>query len=145
MFEIIPFTHRNRSASVYDPFELFNEMEKRFWGENTTSLLKTDIKDNGDAYELIADLPGFKKEDIKIDLDNDCLTISATRHSETEEKKDKNNYVRVERSYGSYSRSFDVSGIKTDEIDARYENGVLTLCLPKMTEKVDTSRSIEIK
>ena len=143
MFEIIPFTRRNNNASVYDPFEAFNEMEKRFWGDSSASILKTDVKDNGDSYELIADLPGFNKEDIKIDLDDDRLTISAARHSEAEEKKD-NNYIRIERSYGSYSRSFDVSGINTDEIGAKYENGVLTLTLPKLTEKVETSRSIEI-
>ena len=143
MFEIIPFTRRNNNASVYDPFEAFNEMEKRFWGDSVASILKTDIKDNGDSYELIADLPGFKKEDIKVDLEEDRLTISAARHSEAEEKKD-NNYIRIERSYGTYSRSFDVSGINTDEIGAKYENGVLTLTLPKQSEKVETSRSIEI-
>ena len=143
MFEIIPFTRRNNNTSVYDPFEAFNEMEKRFWGDSSASILKTDVKDNGDSYELIADLPGFNKEDIKIDLDDDRLTISAVRHSEVEEKK-QNNYIRVERSYGSFSRSFDVSGIDTDEIAAKYENGVLTLTLPKLTEKVETSRSIEI-
>ena len=143
MFEIIPFTRRNNNTSVYDPFEAFNEMEKRFWGDSTVSILKTDIKDNGDSYELIADLPGFNKEDIKVDLDDDRLTISATRHSEAEEKKG-SNYIRIERSYGTYSRSFDVSGINTDEIGAKYENGVLTLTLPKQSEKVETSRSIEI-
>ena len=143
MFEIIPFTRRNNNTSVYDPFEAFNEMEKRFWGDSAASILKTDIKDNGDSYELIADLPGFKKEDIKVDLEEDRLTISAARHSEAEEKKD-NNYIRIERSYGTYSRSFDVSGINTDEIGAKYENGVLTLTLPKQSEKVETSRSIEI-
>ena len=143
MFEIIPFTRRNNNTSVYDPFEAFNEMEKRFWGDSTASILKTDIKDNGDSYELIADLPGFNKEDIKVDLDDDRLTISATRHSEAEEKKG-SNYIRIERSYGTYSRSFDVSGINTDEIGAKYENGVLTLTLPKQSEKVETSRSIEI-
>jgi len=147
MFELIPFTHR-KNTSVYDPFSIFDDFERDFWGDRrypSSAVLKTDVRDLGNAYELIADLPGYKKEDIKIDLDNDCLTITATRHSEAEKKDEKNNYLRVERHYGSCSRSFDVTGIDTDKISAAYENGVLTLNLPKLDQKVETSRSIEIK
>lgn len=148
MFELIPFTHRKNNTSVYDPFSIFDDFDRSFFGDRelrSRSVLKTDVRDTGDAYELIADLPGYKKEDIKIDLDNDCLTITATRHSEAEKKDEKNNYLRVERSFGSCSRSFDVSGIDTEKIGAAYDNGVLTLTLPKLEQKTETSRSIEIK
>jgi len=146
MFEIIPFTHGSRSRSVYDPFDIFTEFEKNFWSDTrSTGVIRTDIRDLGNSYEIKADLPGFNKEDIKIDLDNDVLTLTATRHSEAEQKDGKNSYVRVERSYGVYSRSFDVSGTDTDNIEAAYENGVLTLTLPKLTEKVSSARSIDIK
>ncbi|MPN59108.1 18 kDa heat shock protein [bioreactor metagenome] len=93
---------------------------------------------------LEADLPGFDKKDIKIDIDGGYLTINAERHSKSEEKDDKNNYIRCERSYGSFSRSFDVSAINTDAIAASYDNGVLKLTMPKKTPEVPTSRRLEI-
>ena len=95
--------------------------------------------------QLTADLPGFSKDDIKIDINDNTLTLSAERHSEYEEKEKKGKYIRVERSYGSYSRSFDLTGIKSDDITASYENGVLTLELPKEEEVKPVSRRLEIK
>ena len=92
---------------------------------------------------LEADLPGFKKEDIKIDLENDRLTIKAERKSEHEDNK--NGYVRRERHFGSFERSFDVSGIDTSGIKANYTDGVLTLTLPKRPELVPDNRSIVIE
>ena len=87
----------------------------------------------------------MKKEDIKLDLNGDYLTISAEHNEEKEEKDEKRNYVRKERRYGSYSRSFNVANIDTDHIAASYENGVLTLDLPKRTETAPVSHQIEIK
>lgn len=107
------------------------------------SAFRTDVTDTGDAFKLEAELPGFKKEDIKIDVENDCLTISAERKLDNEEKKP--NFVKRERFYGSYSRSFDVSGINVEGIDAAYNDGVLTLNLPKKVETVPASRRLEIK
>uniref|UniRef100_UPI003079D7EB Hsp20/alpha crystallin family protein n=2 Tax=Eubacteriales TaxID=186802 RepID=UPI003079D7EB len=91
-----------------------------------------------------ADLPGFKKEDIQLQLDGDTLTIQAQRHSEHEEQEKKGKYVCCERSYGAYSRSFDVSGIRAEGITASYDSGVLTLKLPKKTVEVSSSRQISI-
>lgn len=143
MFEIIPFTHRNRNTTVYDPFAVFNEIEKNFFGNaGTVSAIRTDVKDTGDAYELTADLPGCSRDDINIEINDDVMTISATRHSEAEEKN--NGYIRVERSYGACSRSFDVGGINTDAITASYENGVLKLNLPKAEEEKPKTRKVEI-
>ena len=106
---------------------------------------KTDIKDTGKEYELEADLPGFKKEDINIELDDNYLTIQAERKYENDEKDKKGNYVRRERSYGSFSRSFDVSGIDVSAIKASYQDGVLKLILPKKEEAVPATRRLEIE
>ena len=144
MFELIPFGgHR---VSAYDPFRAFDEMERSFFGEsrsNALSAFRTDVVDTGDAYKLDAELPGFKKEDIKIDVENDVLTISAERKLDNDESKP--NFVKRERFYGSYSRSFDVSGIEVDQIEAAYNDGVLTLTMPKKVETAPASRRLEIK
>lgn len=136
MFELTPYSTRR---SVMDPFNFFND----FFGTNNAPMeLRTDISDKGDAFVLEADLPGFKKDDIKIDLENDRLTIKAERHSEHEDNR--NGYVRRERHFGSFERSFDVSGIDTSGIRANYTDGVLTLTLPKRPELVPDNRSIAI-
>ena len=136
MFELMPYATRR---TVMNPFSFF---DSDFWG--AAGEIKTDITDTGDAFKLEADLPGFKKEDIKIGLENDRLTISAERKDEHEEKG-KNGYIRRERSYGSFTRSFDVSGIDTSSINAAYNDGVLTLTLPKRPELVPENRQIEIQ
>ena len=93
-----------------------------------------------------ADLPGVKKEDIAVDIDGDCLTISAHGRAETEEKDDNSNYLRRERSYGSYSRSFDISNVKSEGITGSYDNGVLKLTLPKKNPTTgSTSRRLDIQ
>ena len=144
MFDIMPF-ERNNNRTVFNPFKELNELEKAFFGNNSIAEFKTDIRDTGSAYELEADLPGFKKEDIHIDLEGDYLTISASRNNSKEEKDEKGNYVRRERCYGSFTRSFDISGIKADEITAEYSDGVLKLNMPKREEIKPTSRRLELK
>lgn len=144
MFDIMPF-EKNNNRTVFNPFKELNELEKAFFGNNSIAEFKTDIRDTGSAYELEADLPGFKKEDIHIDLEGDYLTISASRNDSKEEKDEKGNYVRRERCYGSFTRSFDISGIKADEITAEYNDGVLKLNMPKREEIKPTSRRLELK
>ena len=144
MFDIMPF-ERNNNRTVFNPFKELNELGKAFFGNNSIAEFKTDIRDTGSAYELEADLPGFKKEDIHIDLEGDYLTISASRNDSKEEKDEKGNYVRRERCYGSFTRSFDISGIKSDEITAEYSDGVLKLNMPKREEVKPTSRRLELK
>lgn len=143
MFDMMPFDRRNH-FSMYNPFRDLDNWERSFF-DNMSSGFNTDIKDKGDHFELEADLPGMKKEDIAVDIEGDCLTISAQRNSETEKKDDKSNYLRRERSYGSYSRSFDISNVKSEEITGSYENGVLKLVLPKRNpETTPTSRRLDI-
>ncbi len=144
MFGLTPYETR-RGIISYNPFSELENMQKAFFGENSLAEFKTDIRDNGDSYVLEADLPGFKKEDIKIDIEQDSMRISAKRHSEYEEKDKKGNYVRCERSYGSYQRRFDVSGIRTEDISAAYNDGVLKLTLPKREESAPVARRLEIQ
>ncbi len=144
MFELIPFDRHSRSMAGFDPFRMLNEMDRRFFtGVPSVSVFNTDVIDTGDAFKLECELPGFKKEDIKIDIENDCLTISAERSSD--EKDEKENYVKRERFYGSFTRSFDVSGINVDNIEAGYSDGVLTVTLPKKAAEIPASRRLEIK
>lgn len=144
MFELMPFERRNnRHVAAYDPFRDLENLERSFFGGMPE--FRTDIRDAEDHYLIEADLPGFRKEDIRVDLDGDTLTVSAERKRENEEKDDKGNYLRRERVYGSVSRSFDVSAVKSEEIKVGYKDGVLSLILPKKTPSVPASRRLEIE
>ena len=129
-----------------DPFGMMVMPQRHdpLYGKHSKNLMKTDVRETENSYELDVDLPGFKKEDIQLQLDGDTLTIQAQRHSEHEEQEKKGKYVCCERSYGAYSRSFDVSGIRAEGITASYDSGVLTLKLPKKTVEVSSSRQISI-
>lgn len=129
----------------YDLFNAFHEFEDDFFKGNRITSCKTDIKDEGSRFVLESELPGFEKEDIKLDLNGDCLTISAQRSTDREEKDKKGSYVRRERSSCSYQRSFNVSECNLNGIDAEYKNGVLTVMLPKKEETQPSSRRLEIR
>lgn len=133
MFELTTFA---------DPFKALDRFENSFWGRSPLPDFKTDIRDNGDTLSLFADLPGMKKEDIHVDVEDGYLTISAERNNEHEQNK--NGYVRRERSYGKFSRSFDVTSIDTDSIKAAYKDGVLELTLPKKQAATPPSRRLTI-
>ena len=147
MFELIPFAKRN-SGYGYNPFREMDNLEKAFFGPyygDRLAAFRTDVQETDDAYILETDLPGFKKEDIDIQIKEDMLTIKAERHAAHENKEEKNNYVRVERSCGSYSRSFEISGVDTDAITAKYEDGVLTLTLPKKAPEAPAVKKLTIE
>ncbi|WP_077533080.1 Hsp20/alpha crystallin family protein [Massiliimalia massiliensis] len=144
MFELTPFERKHHRLASYNPFQELEEIERNFF-QGGWSGFQTDIQDTGNAYVLETDLPGFQKEDIQIDLDDSYLTIRAERHADMEQKHDKGNYVRRERSYGAYQRSFDISGVKADEISAEYKNGVLKLIMPKKEQESRPSKRIDIK
>ena len=98
----------------------------------SNGLMKTDVKDTEHGYEITMNLPGVKKEDVKAALKDGYLTISATSDSKKEEKNDKGQYIRRERYTGSCSRSFYVGDeVTQDEIQAKYEDGILRLNIPK--------------
>lgn len=142
MFEMIPFG-RNARMSAFDPFREMEQMERSFFGNGAASMFRTDVTDTGDAFKVEAELPGFKKEDINIDIENDCLTISAER--KVTEEDSKKNFIKRERFYGSVSRSFDVSGVDIEGIDAEYVDGILVLTLPKKAETVPPTRKLTIR
>ena len=150
MFEL---TKRNNScAHPYNPLRDFEDLERGFFGypfgfvnDKPFGGLKTDITDEGDHYLLEPDLPGFDKKDINLSVDGAKLTVSAERHSRYEKKDEKDKIVRMERSYGSYSRSFDITGIDADAIKAKYEDGVLKLTLPKKQSEVSEAKRLEIE
>ena len=151
MFAIKPYERTNH-VSAYNPFREMDEFERRFFGNpfgffgsSSLSEFRTDITDAGDAYLLEADLPGFNKKDIHLDVHGDMLTVRAERHNNREEKDENNRVIRSERSYGSYSREFDLSGVNADEITAKYEDGVLKLNLPKKQSALPASRTLEIE
>ena len=130
---------RNNLLTLVDPFETManiggNVFDSPFFSEDTFGSFGTDITDEGDSYLLTADLPGFEKDDIHIDVKNGYLTVSAERHSEHEDKDKKGKFIRKERSYGSYRRSFPVDGIDEKKISAKYDNGILSVSLPKIEE-----------
>ncbi len=123
----------------------FDRIFHDFMGDGFSKLdnINTDVIDQGDNYLLQAELPGFSKEDIKINIDKDRLTILANHR---EEKKERNNkYVRQERRTNSYSRSFLIPKIKKDDISAIYKNGLLEIILPKDNVIKEEAKEIEIK
>ena len=144
MCELTPFSYGNRFLGSYDPFRAMDELERSFFGRQLPAF-RTDVREVENAYILEAELPGFSKEDIKAEIKDGYLTISAEHRSEKDKKDENSNYIRRERTYGSYTRTFDLSGIKSDGISASYKDGILSLTLPKEEVKVDTGRSLEIK
>lgn len=142
---LVPYARKNHSVSTFNPFHDFDELERAFFSDNALSEFKTDIQENGDSFLLEADLPGFKKKDIHVDVDDGRLTISAERHSNYEDKDKKGNFLRCERSYGSYARSFDISGIDAAQIKAAYNDGVLRVTLPKQMQVPASTRRLEIE
>ena len=122
--------------SIFD--DVFGDMF-----ENSNEEMKTDVRMVGDNYLLDVSVPGYDKENIKLELERGYLTITATNSKEEEDKKEK--YIRRERYYGKCSRTFYVGeGITEEEIEANYKNGVLTIKLPKVS-KIDNKKIIQIK
>lgn len=143
MFDMVPFGRRN-----HDMLDLFDDFDREFFGgfpqyTFKQNYMRTDVLDRGDHYELSAELPGFTKEDIHMDLNDNTLVIHAEHKDKKEEKKE--DFVKRERFYGSFSRSFDVTGVDTDHIDASYHEGILTVNLPKKELPPKQGRSIDIR
>lgn len=132
----------NNGLFNYDPFREMEEMHRRFFSGAPSYGFGTDISEEEGGYKLQADLPGFEKEDIHVDVEGDMLTISAERKYDNEESAD--GYIRRERRFGSYRRSFDVSDIDLDAIKGDYTNGVLTLHLPRKALAAPEAKRIEL-
>lgn len=125
----------------------FPDIDKTLYGKHAKNMMKTDVKEMDQGYEVAIDLPGFKKDEIKLELNDGYLTISAEKGLDKDEKDKENRYIRRERYAGSMSRSFYVGESLTEQdIHAKYENGILTLDVPKEDKKaVPEKRYIAIE
>ena len=139
-FDNMPFYYTDRDEK---------NVEKKLYGRKASHVMKTDIKETDDGYELVIDLPGFKKEEVKASLENGYLTISAEKALDEDEKEKKSGrYIRRERYEGSCSRSFYVGEDVTEEgIKANFQHGILTLFVPKKEAKpaVEEKKTISIE
>lgn len=125
----------------------FPEVDKALYGKHAAHEMKTDVRETDSGYEVDIDLPGFKKDEIDVQLDNGYLSISAAKGLDKEEKDKEGKYIRKERYAGSMSRSFYVGdAITEDDIKAKYESGILRLSIPKKEAKqVETTKRIAIE
>lgn len=141
MYGITPF-----GRNPFNLFSVFNELDRDFFNDTMqVNSCRTDIRDAGDKYIMEAELAGFDRDEINIDIKDSYLVISAERKKSSDENGNDNKYIRRERSYSSYKRSFDVSDVDTDNVNAEYKNGVLTIDLPKKKHEEPVSRRLEIK
>lgn len=117
-------------------FDLLDDIFRDpFFKHNENAIMKTDIKENKDSYSIVVDLPGYDKENIKIDIEDGYLTVNATMDTKNEEKED-GKFVRRERFFGECSRSFYVGdAVETEDVKANFKNGTLNLEIPKKEEK----------
>lgn len=116
--------------------DFFNAMSNR-------GNFRADLKETNDSYLVVADLPGVKKGDIDIEFQNDNLVITAKRDESVEDSKE--SYVRRERHYGEFRRSFYIDNVDEDKIKAKFEEGVLRIHLPKLTKDDENKRKINIQ
>ncbi len=113
-----------------------SDVDKKLYGKHAAHVMKTDVREHDEGYEVDIDLPGFKKDEITLDLENGYLTITAAKGLDEDEKDKKGKLIRQERFMGTMQRSFYVGKNLTDEdIKARFEDGVLKLSVPKKEEK----------
>ncbi len=134
MYEMSPLNGALRGLS---------DFEKIFFPRTSFESISCDIEDLGKSYCLTADMPGFDKNDINIDVNDNIMTISASRKSESEDGAA--GYLRRERSFGKITRSFNVSNVRKGEIRASYKDGVLRLIMPKKDQTGNTSEHILIE
>ena len=125
----------------------FGDIDRKLYGKRAAQVMKTDVHEHDDKYELDIDLPGFKKEEIKLSLENGYLSVSAAKGLDKEEKDKKGKLIRQERYAGSMQRSFYIGDtIKQDDIKAKFEDGVLKLSIPKTEpEKIPEKKYIAIE
>ena len=119
-----------------DPFGMMVPQGRDpLYGKHGKNLMKTDVRETENSYELDIDLPGFKKDEVNLELKDGYLTIQAAKGLDKDEEDKKGRYIRRERYAGSMSRSFYVGDVKPEEVSAKFENGILTLDVPKAGQK----------
>ena len=152
MSTYLPSVFGENLMDVFDDFDRdffrgFSRPQHVLYGKNAGHMMKTDVKETDEGYEVDVDLPGFRKEEIKVELNGGYLTISTEKSLEKDEKNRKGKMLRQERYSGTMQRSFYVGESLTEEdISAKYENGVLHLMIPKKeAKKAPEKRTILIE
>ena len=152
MSTYLPTLFGENLMDVFDDFDRsffrsFPQPDRALYGKNAGRMMKTDVKETDEGYELDVELPGFKKDEIKLELNSGYLTISTEKNLEKDEKSQQGKILRQERYSGTMQRSFYVGGSITEEdIKAKYENGVLSLTVPKKdARKVPEKKQILIE
>ena len=147
MFDLVPFRNRRRGEVEEREEDPFNSLVNEFFSDAFNALdtrsFKTDVKETDEEYIIESELPGLEKDDINIEITDDYLTISAQNEEEFEDENE--NYIRRERRTGSFQRVFQIDNVKEEEIDAKYENGILEVVLPKKEKKTPEKKTIDIK
>lgn len=119
-----------------DPFGMMPRGRDPLYGKHAKNLMRTDVRETEDTYELDVDLPGFKKDEVTVDLQDGYLTISAAKALDKDESDQKGKFLRQERYAGSMSRSFYVGDdVESTDICAKYEDGILKISVPKTAHK----------
>ncbi|MBN3490052.1 Hsp20/alpha crystallin family protein [Acholeplasma equirhinis] len=131
-----------RDKDIFDSF--FDDFNNAWPFQSTTKLMKTDIIEKENGYHLDIELPGFKKEDIKVSLNDGYIEIEAETKNEHNEKKD-GKFIRQERYYGSMRRNYYVGDINLDDIKGSFENGILHLEIPKENKQLTERKYLELK
>ena len=131
----------------FPTFRELDSIDRKLYGKNAARMMKTDVREHDDQYEVDIDLPGFKKEEITLGLENGYLTVSAAKGLDKDEKTEKGKLIRQERYAGAMQRSFWVGEDLTEEdIKAKFEDGVLKLLVPKKeAKKVPEKKTILIE
>ena len=119
-----------------DPFGMMPRGRDPLYGKHARNLMRTDVRETEDSYELDVDLPGFKKDEVTLELKDGCLTIQAVKGLDKDTSDKKGKYIRQERCAGACSRTFYVGdGVEPEDVTAKFENGILQLSIPKEAKK----------
>ena len=131
----------------FPTFHDFDDVERKLYGRHAAHVMKTDVHENDEGYEVDIDLPGFKKDELNLRLENGYLTVSAAKGLDKDEKSKKGKIIRQERYAGAVERSFYVGeAITEDDVKAKFEDGVLRLCIPKKeSQKLPEHKTIMIE
>ena len=138
----------NLFDDFFNDFDMFPGWSGRnpLYGKHARNMMKTDVRETENSYEVDVDLPGFQKDEIRLDLKDGYLTIQAAKGLDKDQQDKKGKYIRQERYAGAMSRSFYVGDVEPDQISAKYEHGVLQISLPKAGKKeLPTSNTIAIE
>ncbi len=149
---LLPTIFNENLFDDFMDFPVFNgfgeDIDKKLYGKHAAQVMKTDVHENDESYELDIDLPGFKKDEIDLRLENGCLIIGAAKGLDKDETDKKGKIIRQERYAGSMQRSFYVGDdITVDDVKAKFEDGVLKLTIPKKqpAKQIEPNRRIAIE